>query len=64
MRASAGLCAVLGYTAQWNLLDYPALVFPTGLQCGPEDVREEGYEPRNEDDRYNYELCKFVPGKC
>lgn len=48
-----------GYTAQWNLLDYPALVFPTGLQCGPEDVREEGYEPRNEDDRYNHELCEF-----
>ncbi|GAB7332275.1 hypothetical protein MBLNU13_g04115t2 [Cladosporium sp. NU13] len=50
-----------GYTAQWNLLDYPALVFPTGLQCGPEDVREEGYEPRNEDDRYNYEL--YDPSK-
>jgi amidase len=48
-----------GYTAQWNLLDYPALVFPTGLQCGPEDAREEGYEPRNADDKYNYELCEF-----
>jgi amidase len=47
-----------GYTAQWNLLDYPALVFPTGLQCGPEDVKEGGYEPRNEDDKYNYELCE------
>jgi amidase len=47
-----------GYTAQWNLLDYPALVFPTGLQCGPEDLREEGYQPRNKDDKYNYELCK------
>jgi Asp-tRNA(Asn)/Glu-tRNA(Gln) amidotransferase A subunit family amidase len=48
-----------GYTAQWNLLDYPAIVFPTGLQCGTEDAREEGYEPRNEDDRFNYELCEF-----
>jgi len=48
-----------GYTAQWNLLDYPALVFPTGLQCGPEDAIEEGYEPRNEEDKYNYELCKL-----
>jgi amidase len=47
-----------GYTAQWNLLDYPALVFPTGLHCGPEDVKEEGYEPRNEDDKYNHELCE------
>lgn len=47
-----------GYTSQWNLLDYPAVVFPTGLKCGPEDVKEEGYEARNEDDRYNYELCE------
>lgn len=47
-----------GYTSQWNLLDYPAVVFPTGLKCGPQDVKEEGYEARNEDDRYNHELCK------
>lgn len=47
-----------GYTSQWNLLDYPAVVFPTGLKSGPEDVKEEGYEARNEDDRYNYELCE------
>ena len=48
-----------GYTAQWNLLDYPALVFPTGLQCGPEDAKEENYEPRNEYDNYNYGLCEL-----
>lgn len=47
-----------GYTAQWNLLDYPALIFPTGLQCEPEDKVEFGYQPRNEKDKYNYELCK------
>lgn len=47
-----------GYTAQWNLLDYPCLIFPTGLHAGPEDVAEEGYTPRNEQDKYNYELCK------
>ncbi|KAM0717307.1 hypothetical protein Q7P37_007159 [Cladosporium fusiforme] len=45
-----------GYTSQWNLLDYPALVFPTGLKCGMQDAVEEGYEARNEDDRFNYEL--------
>jgi amidase len=49
-----------GYTSQWNLLDYPAAVFPTGLKCGPEDVVDRGYVPRNEQDRYNYELCKFL----
>lgn len=48
-----------GYTSQWNLLDYPALVFPTGLQCEPEDMVEEGYKPRNEQDEYNHKLCAF-----
>jgi amidase len=47
-----------GYTSQWNLLDYPAAVFPTGLKCGPEDVVDREYVPRNEQDRYNHELCK------
>ncbi|KAK0922625.1 hypothetical protein LTR91_004360 [Friedmanniomyces endolithicus] len=47
-----------GYTSQWNLLDYPSLVFPTGLQAGAEDNAEEGYTPRNEQDKYNYELYK------
>ena len=49
-----------GYTTQWNLLDYPALVFPTGLQCGPEDKAETGYEPRNDKDKYNYKLCEYI----
>lgn len=47
-----------GYTSQWNLLDYPALSFPTGLQCGPEDKVEENYVPRGVDDEYNYKLCE------
>lgn len=47
------------YTSQWNLLDYPALVFPTGLACGPVDQIEADYKPRNEQDAYNYHLCKF-----
>ena len=50
-----------GYTAQWNLLDYPALVFPVG----GDRVRVEtdggvpgyppDYAPRNESDAYNWE---------
>ncbi|KAK4951202.1 hypothetical protein LTR10_010175 [Elasticomyces elasticus] len=47
-----------GYTSQWNLLDYPCLIFPTGLQAGSEDKAEEGYEPKNAQDRYNHELYK------
>jgi amidase len=48
-----------GYTSQWNLLDYPALVFPVGTVDVEADKKEEGYEPRNEKDRYNYELCEW-----
>nr|POE77485.1 putative amidase [Quercus suber] len=49
------------YTSQWNLLDYPALVFPTGLWCGSEDKAREESPPRNEQDKYNRELCKCLP---
>lgn len=34
------------------------MIFPTGLQVGPEDTAEEGYQPRNDKDKYNYELCR------
>ena len=47
-----------GYTAQWNLLDYPCLIFPTGPDAGPEDKVDEDYQPRNEQDKYNDEPCK------
>ncbi|KAJ4286271.1 hypothetical protein N0V90_013305 [Kalmusia sp. IMI 367209] len=42
------------YTAQWNLLDYPALIAPVSKVL-PSDVVDRDYEPRNEQDRYNYE---------
>ncbi|KKY25176.1 putative fatty-acid amide [Phaeomoniella chlamydospora] len=48
-----------GYTSQWNLLDYPALIFPVTKVDQEKDTVETGYEPRNEQDAFNYELCKF-----
>jgi Asp-tRNA(Asn)/Glu-tRNA(Gln) amidotransferase A subunit family amidase len=48
-----------GYTSQWNLLDYPAAVFPVSAIDPETDVKVEGYEPRNEEDRYNWELCEY-----
>ena len=45
------------YTSQWNLLDYPALVFPVSKVDKEVDGREEGYQPVNEKDEYNYKLC-------
>ncbi|KAF2436723.1 amidase [Tothia fuscella] len=44
------------YTSQWNLLDYPALVFPVTQVDPLIDLKEERYQPRNEKDAYNYEL--------
>ena len=50
-----------GYTSQWNLLDYPSLVFPI-TKVDPEvDLKDEEYQPMTEDDRFNYELCKNLP---
>ncbi|KAF1982542.1 amidase [Aulographum hederae CBS 113979] len=43
-----------GYTAQWNILDWPAVVFPAGKVVPEVDGREEGYQPRNEKDEFNY----------
>ncbi|KAK8196059.1 hypothetical protein M8818_007211 [Zalaria obscura] len=46
-----------GYTSQWNILDYPALVFPTGLSADPKiDGKEASYQPRNEQDAYNQQI--------
>lgn len=48
------------YTSQWNLLDYPALVFPVSVVDQEKDVVEGGYEPMNEQDKWNHELCQFA----
>ncbi|CAN6600798.1 hypothetical protein TRVA0_001S09406 [Trichomonascus vanleenenianus] len=44
------------YQAQWNLLDYPALVFPVTAVKPEIDVKDETYEPRNADDKFVYDL--------
>ncbi|PFH56204.1 hypothetical protein XA68_16898 [Ophiocordyceps unilateralis] len=44
-----------GYTAVWNLLDYPAGVIPTGKVLAT-DAYPDGYQPLNELDRENMEL--------
>ena len=47
-----------GYTSQWNLLDYPALVFPVTTVDPALDVRDDKYSPMNEQDLINHNLCK------
>ncbi|KAL8899962.1 MAG: hypothetical protein Q9207_005923 [Kuettlingeria erythrocarpa] len=46
-----------GYTSQWNLLDYPALVFPVTKFDSVLDQWPGNYKPRNDQDRYNFNLC-------
>jgi amidase len=45
-----------GYTSQWNLLDYPALVFPVDKVDVEKDGAKVQYTPRNEKDKYNWDL--------
>lgn len=52
------------YTAIWNILDMPGVVFPTGLKLDQEqDVVESGYQPRSPQDEAEYKAYspeKFV----
>ena len=52
-----------GYTAQWNLLDYPALIFPVTKVDLTVDVVDQSYTPMNEKDEYNHQLWKSGPEK-
>ncbi|EXJ81134.1 hypothetical protein A1O3_07422 [Capronia epimyces CBS 606.96] len=48
------------YTAIWNILDQPCVVFPTGLVQDPTiDKVEEAYVPRNKQDEREFK--KYVP---
>lgn len=45
-----------GYTSQWNLLDYPGAVFPVTKVDPAVDVKDKTYVPKNEQDKFVYEL--------
>lgn len=45
-----------GYTSQWNLLDYPAVVFPVGTVDKQRDVWEEGWSALTDVDQENWKL--------
>lgn len=50
-----------GYTGQWNLLDYPAMVFPVTQVDPAKDPAEKDYVPLNSQDEWNYKL--YSPDK-
>lgn len=46
-----------GYTNLWNILDFPNVVFPTGMTVDPElDAVDKSFEARNELEDYEYKL--------
>lgn len=49
------------YTMLWNLLDHPALVFPSGV-CVSEalDPVDADYKPTNPIDQMQYDKCKLM----
>lgn len=50
-------CHYWGYTSLWNLLDFPNVIFPTGLKCDPAvDKPDTSYVPRNDTEKYEHEL--------
>jgi amidase len=53
-----------GYTSQWNLLDYPAIVFPVSIANAQVDRKQRASDPMTSDDRYNWHLCKPTTSSC
>ncbi|KAH7136258.1 amidase signature domain-containing protein [Dactylonectria macrodidyma] len=45
-----------GYTAQWNLLDYPGVVFPVTEVDPAKDVKDLTYTPKNAQDKFVYDM--------
>ncbi|KAM0543450.1 hypothetical protein ACHAPJ_012314 [Fusarium lateritium] len=45
-----------GYTSQWNLLDYPAAVFPVTTVDPFKDPKDLAYVPKNDQDKFVYDL--------
>lgn len=45
-----------GYTANWNLLDYPGVVFPVTTVDSQKDPKDVDYEPKNAEDKFCHEL--------
>lgn len=49
-----------GYTSIWNILDQPAVVFPTGMSGDREiDHYDAEYRPLNDQDEREWKACEF-----
>ncbi|KAL2206341.1 amidase [Sarocladium strictum] len=50
-----------GYTANWNILDYPGAVFPVTVVDSVKDIKDVTYTPKNEEDKFVYDM--YSPDK-
>lgn len=58
--AELGSGHYFGYTAVWNILDQPAITFPTGLKVDPvADAVDKSYKPKSADDEREYKKCEW-----
>jgi amidase len=48
------------YTSQWNLLDYPAIVFPVDRVDKTMDVPTKDFKAMTDVDEYNWNLCELL----
>ena len=47
------------YTAIWNILDQPAVIFPTRLVTDPQvDKVDPSFRPRNHEEKREWKKCK------
>ncbi|KAF5589021.1 general amidase [Fusarium subglutinans] len=48
------------YTAIWNLLDQPAIAFPTGLKVEPTNTPYPAFKPRSAEEEREYNKCRLT----
>ncbi|KAH3670675.1 hypothetical protein OGAPHI_001190 [Ogataea philodendri] len=54
-------CHYWGYTCMWNFLDFPGVIFPSGLRADPAVDVPDFSEPRSEIEKYEHDLYNTAP---
>lgn len=50
------------YTSIWNILDQPAVTFPSGVVTNKaRDIPDEGYQPRSDLEAREWKACESLP---
>ena len=63
IEANSHCFLTVGYTGVFNVLDYSAVSFPTGMTADKQvDVDDSTYQPLSDDCMAIHESCKLNPG--